>query len=92
MKMNVTGIVAEYNPFHNGHAYQIREARKLTDCDYCVAVISGDFVQRGEVSVFSKYLRTKMALLSGARSGAGDSVYFRSQQRRGFCRRFSSSS
>ena len=53
MKMNVTGIVAEYNPFHNGHAYQIREARKLTDCDYCVAVISGDFVQRGEVSVFS---------------------------------------
>ena len=40
--MNVTGIVAEYNPFHNGHAYQIREARKLTDCDYCVAVISGD--------------------------------------------------
>ncbi len=66
MKMNVTGIVAEYNPFHNGHAYQIREARKLTDCDYCVAVISGDFVQRGEVSVFSKYLRTKMALLSGA--------------------------
>lgn len=66
MKMNVTGIVAEYNPFHNGHAYQIREARKLTECDYCVAVISGDFVQRGEVSVFSKYLRTKMALLSGA--------------------------
>lgn len=66
MKMNVTGIVAEYNPFHNGHAYQIRKARKLTDCDYCVAVISGDFVQRGEVSVFSKYLRTKMALLSGA--------------------------
>lgn len=66
MKMNVTGIVAEYNPFHNGHAYQIRESRKLTDCDYCVAVISGDFVQRGEVSVFSKYLRTKMALLSGA--------------------------
>ncbi len=66
MKINVTGIVAEYNPFHRGHAYQIREARKITDCDYCVAVISGDFVQRGEVSVFSKYLRTKMALLSGA--------------------------
>ncbi len=66
MKMNVTGIVAEYNPFHNGHAYQIREAKKGTDCDYCVAVISGDFVQRGEVAVFSKYLRAKMALLSGA--------------------------
>ncbi len=66
MKINVTGIVAEYNPFHNGHAYQIREARKITGADFCVAVISGDFVQRGEVSVFSKYLRTKMALLSGA--------------------------
>lgn len=66
MKINVTGIAAEYNPFHNGHAYQIREARKITGADYCVAVISGDFVQRGEVSVFSKYLRTKMALLSGA--------------------------
>lgn len=66
MKINVTGIVAEYNPFHNGHAYQIREARKITGADYCVAVISGDFVQRGEVSVFSKYLRTKMALLNGA--------------------------
>lgn len=66
MKINVTGIVAEYNPFHNGHAYQIRETRKRTGCEYCVAVISGDFVQRGEVSVFSKYLRTKMALLSGA--------------------------
>ena len=92
MKMNVTRIVAEYNPFHNGHAYQIREARKLTDCDYCVAVISGDFVQRGEVSVFSKYLRTKMALLSGADLVLEIPVYFRSQQRRGFCRRFSSSS
>ena len=66
MKINVTGIVAEYNPFHNGHAYQIREAKKITGADFCVAVISGDFVQRGEVSVFSKYLRTKMALLSGA--------------------------
>ena len=64
--MKITGIVAEYNPFHNGHAYQIKKAREVTDCDYCIAVISGDFVQRGEVAVFSKYLRTKMALLCGA--------------------------
>ena len=92
MKMNVTGIVAEYNPFHNGHAYQIREARKLTDCDYCVAVISGDFVQRGEVSVFSKYLRTKMALFKRCRSGAGDSVYFSQSAAPRILPRFSSSS
>ena len=65
-KMKITGIVAEYNPFHNGHAYQIKKAREVTGCDYCIAVISGDFVQRGEVAVFSKYLRTKMALLCGA--------------------------
>ena len=64
--MKITGIVAEYNPFHNGHAYQIKKAREVTGCDYCIAVISGDFVQRGEVAVFSKYLRTKMALLCGA--------------------------
>ena len=44
--MKITGIVAEYNPFHNGHAYQIKKAREVTGCDYCIAVISGDFVQR----------------------------------------------
>ena len=45
--MNVTGIIAEYNPFHNGHAFHIEETRKNTDADYCIAVISGSFVQRG---------------------------------------------
>ena len=64
--MKITGIVAEYNPFHNGHAYQIKKAREVTGCDYCIAVISGDFVQRGEPAVYSKYLRTRMALACGA--------------------------
>ena len=64
--MNITGIIAEYNPFHGGHYFHIEEAKKRTDADYCIAVMSGDFVQRGEPAVFDKYLRTKMALTGGA--------------------------
>ena len=47
--MQITGIVAEYNPFHTGHMYQIQEARKITNCDLLIAVMSGNFVQRGKV-------------------------------------------
>ena len=50
----VTGIIAEYNPFHNGHAYQIQKARELTGCDFVVVVMSGDFVQRGAAALFDK--------------------------------------
>lgn len=63
---SVTGIIAEYNPFHNGHAYQIQKARELTGCDFVVVVMSGDFVQRGAPALFDKYTRTRMALLGGA--------------------------
>ena len=44
--MIVTGIIAEYNPFHNGHAYQIKQARQITRADYVVVVMSGDYVQQ----------------------------------------------
>ena len=44
--MNITGIIAEYNPFHNGHAYQLARARALTGADYIIVVMSGDYVQR----------------------------------------------
>lgn len=64
--MNVTGIIAEYNPFHNGHLYHIREAKRISGADFCVAAISGDFVQRGEPAVYSKYLRAQAALAGGA--------------------------
>ena len=64
--MNITGIIAEYNPFHGGHCFHIEEAKKKTNADYCIVVMSGDFVQRGEPAVFDKYLRTKMALMGGA--------------------------
>lgn len=64
--MNTTGIIAEYNPFHNGHAYQIRKAKELAGADYCVVVMSGDFVQRGAPAIYDKYTRARMALLGGA--------------------------
>ena len=60
------GIVAEYNPFHNGHLYQIEEIKKRMGKDtLIVAVVSGDFVQRGEFSYFDKWQKTKMALNHG---------------------------
>ena len=64
--MKVAGIIAEYNPFHNGHSYHIEETRKLTGADYVVAVMSGNFVQRGAPAVMDKFLRTRMALMGGA--------------------------
>ena len=64
--MRTVGIVAEYNPFHRGHEYQIRQARETLGADWVVAAVSGDFVQRGEPAVFDKYTRTAMALSCGA--------------------------
>ncbi|HBM46705.1 MAG TPA: nucleotidyltransferase [Lachnoclostridium sp.] len=64
--MKTAGIIAEYNPFHNGHHYQIQELRRLTGADYVVVAMSGDFVQRGEPAIFDKYTRTRMALCGGA--------------------------
>lgn len=60
------GIIAEYNPFHNGHLYQLNEAKKLTNADYVVVVMSGSFVQRGTPAFLDKMSRAKMALLNGA--------------------------
>ena len=61
----VLGIIAEYNPFHNGHLYQIQEAKKQIGADYVVAVISGNFVQRGNTSLVNKWVKAQMALLNG---------------------------
>ena len=65
-KLNVCGIICEYNPFHIGHEYQLIEAKKQTSADYMIVVMSGNFVQRGEPAVFDKWARTEMALRSGA--------------------------
>lgn len=64
--MKITGIIAEYNPFHNGHAYQIAKIKEETDSDYVIVAMSGDFVQRGEPAITDKYERTRMALSCGA--------------------------
>ena len=64
--MNVVGIIAEYNPFHKGHAYQIQKAKEQCGAEFAVIVMNGDFVQRGEPAIFDKYTRTKEALLGGA--------------------------
>lgn len=64
--MKTVGIIAEYNPFHNGHAYQIQKAKELTNADHCVVVMSGDFVQRGAPALMNKHLRAEAALANGA--------------------------
>ncbi|MCD7982052.1 MAG: nucleotidyltransferase family protein [Clostridiales bacterium] len=64
--MKTAGIIAEYNPFHNGHEYHIAETRRRTGADYVIAAISGDFVQRGAPALLSKYDRARMALQNGA--------------------------
>ena len=62
----VAAIIAEYNPFHNGHAYHIEETKRITGADYIIILMSGNFVQRGEPAIIDKYLRAKSALSSGA--------------------------
>ncbi len=64
--MKVVGIIAEYNPFHNGHKYHMEQAKALTGADYVVVVMSGNFTQRGNPALIHKYARTEMALLNGA--------------------------
>lgn len=64
--MKTAGIIAEYNPFHNGHAYHIEETRIKTGADYIIAVMSGNFVQRGAPAIINKYARARMALENGA--------------------------
>lgn len=63
--MKIIGIVAEYNPFHNGHLYQIETSKKALEADAVVAIMSGNFVQRGKPAFFNKWIRTKAAIDSG---------------------------
>jgi len=63
--MKITGIVTEYNPFHNGHQYHIEKTRQLTQPDVLIAVMSGHFVQRGEPAICDKWRRTEIALRHG---------------------------
>lgn len=64
--MKIIGIITEYNPFHNGHAYQIEKVKKELQADFVVIAMSGDFVQRGAPAILDKYARAKMTLSCGA--------------------------
>ncbi len=63
--MKVLGIIAEYNPFHNGHLYHLRRSIEMTGATHTVAVMSGNFVQRGEPAIINKWARAEMAIKSG---------------------------
>ncbi|MEG0238261.1 MAG: nucleotidyltransferase [Clostridium sp.] len=63
--MNLTGIITEYNPFHLGHKYHLTNAKKETNCNGVVCVMSGNFMQRGNPAIFDKWTRAKMAVLNG---------------------------
>ncbi len=64
--MKIVGIIAEYNPFHQGHAYHLAHSKKVTGADYTIVVMSGNYVQRGVPAMFDKYTRTEAALREGA--------------------------
>lgn len=64
--MEIVGLITEYNPFHNGHAYHIQKAKEITNADYVIVIMSGNYVQRGTPAIIDKYSRTSMALTNGA--------------------------
>ena len=64
--MKIVGLIAEYNPLHNGHQYHIEKAREITGADAVIVVMSGNFVQRGTPAIMPKHLRTEAALKGGA--------------------------
>ena len=61
----VLGIIAEYNPFHNGHLYHLQNSLKLTNADYKIAIITGNFTQRGSTSLIDKWSKAEIALKNG---------------------------
>jgi predicted nucleotidyltransferase len=63
--IKAVGVIVEYNPFHNGHAYHLQASKETAQADIAIAVMSGNFLQRGEPALISKWYRTKMALLNG---------------------------
>ncbi|WP_412988248.1 nucleotidyltransferase [Pediococcus siamensis] len=64
--MKVCSVIAEFDPFHNGHQYLLRQARKITQADVVIVLMSGNFLQRGEPAIIDKWHRTREALLGGA--------------------------
>lgn len=65
MAQSTLGIIAEYNPFHNGHAYQLRVAQERSEADLTIVVMSGNWMQRGEPALLDKWQRAQLALAAG---------------------------
>ena len=63
--MKACGVVVEYNPFHNGHAYHVQKAKEVSHAEIVIAVMSGNFLQRGEPAIIDKFHRARAALFSG---------------------------
>ena len=82
--MLVLGIIAEYNPFHNGHLYLLQKSKELTGADFSIAIMGGNFLQRGEPALWNKLVRTKMALMAGIDLVIELPFVFASQDARGF--------
>ena len=77
--MKIGSIVAEYNPFHNGHRYQIEEYKRHKDISHLVVAMSGNFVQRGAPAIFDKFSRAEMAISAGADLVIEIPAYFATQ-------------
>ncbi len=64
--MKTVGIISEYNPFHNGHEYQIKKAKEITGADFVIIIMSGNFTQQGNIAITNKFSRAQMAIHAGA--------------------------
>ena len=64
--MKICAVICEYNPFHNGHRYQLEQIRALSGCDAVLCLMSGNFTQRGEAAIFDKFTRARHAIQNGA--------------------------
>ena len=84
--MKLMAVICEYNPFHNGHAYQLQKQKEALGCDGVICLMSGSFVQRGEPAVFDKWARSEMALSSGADLVLELPVIYSLQSAEGFAR------
>lgn len=82
--MKAVGLITEYNPFHNGHVYHLREAVRMTGAEISIAVMSGDFVQRGEPAIIDKYARSRAAIDCGVNLVVELPVYYALSSAEGF--------
>ena len=82
--MRVSSIISEYNPFHEGHKYHMTNTKKITNSDYTIVIMSGNFTQRGTPAIIDKYARTRQALCNGADLVLELPVWFSTASAEGF--------